>query len=643
MPDEREETVQKQKGLFVRGVAAEEIRMQRAEKATTITFPASSEEPVERYWGEEVLSHEKGAVRMDRATRGAMPLLFNHDVDDPIGMITGARLEKNRLMVDAQLFSTARAQEVLTMIDGGLRNVSLAYRINKIEEDKNEERFTVTDWEPYEVSIVTVPADPTVGIGRGAEMEYEVRMVRTSHQAQTPSANQLTDAATRRAAMPDGKDKEAAGVAVEDKPNAAVIEAARGEVVKRMEQDRIQAIRNMCQINQIDDKYQEHWIRSGMSMKDVSEDMLAIMEERGKHNPKSSAKLGLSEREVKQFSLVRAINATLDGWNNAPFELECSREIAKRLNKPSDPHKFFVPFEVQERPNQTPIEALARMMMARDLNVASAGAGGYLVQTSNVGFIEILRNTAVMFRMGARRLSGLRDNITIPKQTVAATTTWLANETATISESTPTFVQIAMSPKTVGGYCEISRQLLLQSNPAAEGLVSADLAQVVALDIDAKGLNGSGASGQPTGILNTSGVGSVTGTSLDYADIIEFQTDVYGGNALTANCGYVTTGAVAGLLKARVKFSSTASPLWEGRLDEAMMDGYRAMSSNQMPSATMLFGDFGQVVVAEWGVLEVEVNPYADFKAGIIGVRAIASIDIAVRYPTAFSAASSIT
>ena len=100
MRDVTEETIT-QKGLLRRGVSAEEIRMQRAEKATTITFPASSEEPVERYWGEEVLSHEKGAVRMDRATRGAMPLLFNHDVDDPIGMITGARLEKNRLMVDA--------------------------------------------------------------------------------------------------------------------------------------------------------------------------------------------------------------------------------------------------------------------------------------------------------------------------------------------------------------------------------------------------------------------------------------------------------------------------------------------------------------------------------------------------------------
>ena len=174
----------------------------------------------------------------------------------------------------------------------------------------------------------------------------------------------------------------------------------------------------------------------------------------------------------------------------------------------------------------------------------------------------------------------------------------------------------------------------------------ADLAAVVALDIDGKGINGSGASGQPTGILNTSGIGSVTGTALDYADIIEFQTDVFAGNALNESSGYVTTGAVSGLLKQRVKFASTASPIWEGRLESGVVDGpqgYRGMASNQMPAATMLFGDFAQVIVAEWGVLEVEVNPYANFQAGIIGVRALASIDIAVRHPTAFSAASSIT
>lgn len=638
MADTQEEVL-KQKGLLRRGVAAEEIRMQRAEKATTITFPASSEEPVERYWGTEVLSHENGAVRMDRASRGAMPLLFNHNVDDPIGMITGARLEKNRLMVDAQLFGTARAEEVRSMIEGGLRNVSLAYRINKIEEETKTERFTVTDWEPYEVSIVTVPADPTVGIGRGAELEYEVRMVRASHQAEE-------SAATRRASMSEEK-KETATVAVidETKEKLDEIKAKRGLEV---EAERKRAIENLSKANRIADSVRDAWIEQGYSLEAVSRDLLTILEERGKTNPQPASKIGMSRSDADKFSMARAIRAcAAKSWQkDAPYELEVTRAVAQKLGKVADDNRFCVPFEVLERQyNVMDIEQMRQVLGLgrRDLTVATAGAGGYLVETANVGFIDMLRNRSVAFRMGARRLSGLQGNVTVPRQSAAATAVWLANEASTLTESQQTFVQLSLSPKSVGAYTEISRQLLLQASPGAEGIVSSDLSRVVAIAADLAVLNGSGASGQPTGIINTAGIGSVTGTSLGYAGVLEFQTDVAASNVEPVSGGYVTTPAVAALMMQRVKFTSTASPLWEGNVWNGNMSGFGAMSSNQMPSANMLFGDWSEVVVGEWGVLEVEVNPYANFQAGIVGVRAIYSMDVAVQRPFAFSLATSIT
>lgn len=319
-------------------------------------------------------------------------------------------------------------------------------------------------------------------------------------------------------------------------------------------------------------------------------------------------------------------------------------EIAKRLGRnENDPNKFFVPLEISERQYPMPLEALAYQLMKRDLTVASGSGGGFLVQTTNMGFIELLRNRSVIMAMGATRLGGLQGNISIPKQTTAGSITWLTSESAQISETNQVFAQVALTPKTVGGYTELSRLLLLQSNPSAEGLVMSDLAAIVALEVDRAGLTGSGASGQPTGIINTAGIGGVTGTSIAYAGIVEFQTDVAAGNALTGNCGYATTPAVAGLLKQRVKFSSTASPIWDGQLLDANVDGYRGMASNQIPSANILFGDFGQVIVAEWGVLELDINPYANFQAGIVGVRAIYTVDIGVRYPSAFSLATSVT
>jgi hypothetical protein len=137
----------------------------------------------------------------------------------------------------------------------------------------------------------------------------------------------------------------------------------------------------------------------------------------------------------------------------------------------------------------------------------------------------------------------------------------------------------------------------------------------------------------------------VTGTSFDYADIIEFQTDVASANALNGAgaLGYVTTPTVAGLAKARVKFASTAAQLWEGRLERGTMDGYPAMSSNQVPSGDMLFGDWSQMVIAEWGVLEIAVNQQANFPAAIIGVRALYSVDVGIRIPAGFSLATGCT
>jgi HK97 family phage major capsid protein len=277
------------------------------------------------------------------------------------------------------------------------------------------------------------------------------------------------------------------------------------------------------------------------------------------------------------------------------------------------------------------------------LLVATGSAGGFLVQTDNVGFIEMLRNVSVAFRMGSRRLSGLQGNVMVPRQTGAATAVWLANEASTITESQQVFSQLALSPKNVGAYTEISRQLTLQSSPDAESIVTADLAAVVALAVDLAVIAGSGAAGQPTGIITTAGIGGVTGTAIAFAGILEFQTDVAGANVAPVRGGYVTTPAVAALLIQRVKYASTASPLWEGSVWEGNVQGFPALSSLQIPTANILFGDWDKVIVAEWGVLEIEVNPYANFQAAILGVRAIYTVDVGLRIPAAFSLATTVT
>jgi len=612
-----------------------EARFQRdsvKEEQRTVELAFSSEEPVQRWFGKEILSHAKGAVDLERLNSGQANLLVNHDPSDWVGVIESARIDGDKVGRGVVRFgNSARANEVFRDVkDGILSSVSVRYRPIEMNRNSNigkdqEDEFTITRWMPFEVSLVTVPGDHTVGVGRAAA---------PLHQLAATAARKENHMSKDGSAPAGGAADDV--VVLDDKPKIDPV---------AIEKSRRRGIENLCKANKLDDATRDHWISSGASMDQVAEQMLGIMEERGRENPQSASKLGLTKKEIKKFNLCRAIDACGSrNWSKAGFEAECSGEISKRLGRlEADQNRFFVPLELQQRENRTAIEDLAYSLMKRDLTAGTGSAGGFLVETTNVGFIDLLRNRSVVMAMGARRLTGLQGNVAIPKQTVAASVTWLANEASTITEGQQTFAQVALTPKTVGGYTEISRLLLLQSNPSAEGLVMADLSAIVGLAVDLAALTGSGASGQPTGVINTAGIGGVTGTSIAYAGIVEFQTDVATGNALTGNCGFVATPVVAGLLKQRVKFTSTASPIWDGQLLDANVDGYRGLASNQVPTGDLLFGDFGQIVIGEWGVLELEVNPYANFQAGIVGVRALYSLDVGVRIPAAFSLATSVT
>jgi HK97 family phage major capsid protein len=332
------------------------------------------------------------------------------------------------------------------------------------------------------------------------------------------------------------------------------------------------------------------------------------------------------------MNMLRA--ACTNDYSKARYEVERGLHLQSVFNKfPGDglnPNAFYVPTD--------------ELTVTRDATVA--GTGGFLVETQNVGFIDLLRNRSVLFRMGAQRMTGLIGNVAIPKLTGTGSATWLASESAQVGEIDQTLAQVPLSPKTVGGYTEISRQLLMQSNPSVETIVVSDLARVVGLAVDTAGLVGTGASGQPAGILDNAydaGRGSVDGTSLDFAKTMEFQSDVATANALSETCGYVTTPAIAGLLASRMKVANDFSPIWEGNILNGTVAGFRAMSSGQMPTAGLLFGDFSQMIVAEWGALTVDVDPYANFKAGIVGVRVLMTCDIAIRHEGAFSFAATVT
>lgn len=595
-------------------------------ESRTVELSFASETPYERWWGVEILDCTATAMRMGRIAGGRAPLLCDHDTRDVVGVVESVTVGTDRVARAVVRFGNSpRAAEIFQDVQDGIRaNVSVGYLIHKaqlVETSDEQDTYRVTDWEPYEVSLVSVPADASVGVGRSAnEPDPRIPFITSPAPQENRAMNQATP--TAPAAAPEApalNTSEVAAAARKAEQQRATELLALGQQFERFGAKEIA----------------QRALESGASVEDARRE---IMNAVAAKQTTLAPQLDMSAGEVRRYSVLRAVRALVDkDWSKAGLEKEVNEAIMKRAGIEQSVHGgFFVPVDVQH----------AKLGSAkRDLTVGTPTAGGNLVATdlAAASFIELLRARAVVARLGATMLPGLVGNLAIPKQTGSATAYWLANEATAITESQQTIGQVALAPKNLGAYTELSRQLMLQSTPAADQLVLNDLARVLALAIDLAALEGSGASGQPTGISATAGIGSVTGTSLDYADVIEFQTDVAAGNALTPNCAYLTTPAVAGLLMQRQRFASTDTPLWTGSVLDGQMGGFTAATTTQVTAASMTFGDFSQVVIGEWGFLELALNPYANFTAAVTGIRAIQTVDVAIRQAAAFSRATSIT
>lgn len=607
-------------GPMTRDVAAEALAIREEEATTKLSFALSSEAPIERWFGTEVLSHAEGAIRLERIRSGAMPLLFNHDWDDPIGMIDDARIEGGRLVVDAHLFATPRAQEVATMLAGGLRNVSVGYRMHVVEEDRDTETYTARDWEPFEGSIVTVPADPSVGIGRSGD-QLVVRMLNNSP---TVSPTVSADPAIRSMEMS------------EQKPEVKI--TAEGA-----EKERKEAIVALARSFKIDSRVEAGWIEDGLTLAEVSRQIEKTIEERGKARPATAAEIGLSRKEAENFSIFRAVRALKFGaqhsrfMEEAAYEIDCSRAVAKKLGREMTT-SFLIPAEVLTRP-------MGPEAMARAMATTPGNKGGYMVNVQNMGFIDILRNRSVAMSMGARELAGLEGNVVFPRQTGKATVTWQGGEHTSVTATDQALGQLSMTPKTAIVITDVSEQLLRQSSPSAEQFVMADLAADIAIDgVDASVINGTGGA-QPLGIKNTTGVttGQDAGTAT-YAKILAFPVAAGAANAIRGNPGWVTNITGASVLMQRYRVANTDTPLWEGNLMDGQLVGFRAMSSEQIASGNLIFGSWDEVVVGSWGVLELAMDSGGTrFNAATVGIRAMWMVDVMLRYPQSFVVSTSLS
>jgi HK97 family phage major capsid protein len=339
---------------------------------------------------------------------------------------------------------------------------------------------------------------------------------------------------------------------------------------------------------------------------------------------------GLSQdsKEVKEFSFSKLIGGLMKGnvAKFAPLEYEMCSAAAGTMDS---------------------------AVVTKDMVTTVDSLGGFIVpnQVMSAQIIPLLQEAVTVYEAGTIRMGGLSGSpVQIPKITGATTAYWLG-EVEAVTSGDMTFGQIDLYPHDVFALCTLSNRLIELGAPGAEQLVRQQLARDIGLKIDLAVYAGTGAAGQPTGILNTSGVNTTAGvgalnTAASYAKMLTMENELLKDNAQTVG-EFVWALSPTNFqnLRQQVDLENAGStvniqPKNRPFIDAGKIEriiGHRYVVTNQMPDTKIILGAFAASMVAEWGTMVLAASREGtNFTKRQTQILAGMTVDVGVRYPEAF-------
>jgi HK97 family phage major capsid protein len=639
----------------------------------TVELSIASDAPIEHWFGRIVLDMSPGSIRLDRMRQGA-PLLLNHNADKQVGVLENVRVEEGKLRATARFSRSEFANEIFQDVQDGIRrNTSVGFVLHELDLEKKSDdgpnTYRSKDWEPLEGTIASVPRDISVGVNRDMSdaTDDDPECELSEDECENADCAVHGDNAERshdpKGTQQSPQQIQTRSATMENpNPNGGQPPTSKFVVIQLRQKEFVDFARQCGGTDEHKNELETLAREFALTNKSEEELLTAINEKRSgwvtKVPPAGGSVVTLTDAEKKHYSIARAIMAdagvrNVHGERTSEkaqcFEDEVSQDIQRTLGLNPRRAGFFMPTGLALR-GAPPKEMLQRSGLA----VKTSTAGAELVFTEPGSFIEMLRNRAMVIRMGATVLAGLQGNVAFPKQTGAGSASWVTeNPGSDVADADLALTQVTLSPKTLQSSTAYSRQLLAQSVVNVDNIVQQDLVQVNALAVDLAAIHGLGSSNQPTGIYAQSGVNAVAfGGAITYAKVVEMETDIAGANADVGSMGYLTTPEIRGRAKQVAQLSNTiALPIWNA----GEMNGYRAEVSNQVSkvmnssaptggsSHGIVFGVWPELLIGEWGAMEVITDPYRLKKQGMIEVTTFLLADIAVRYAAAFSKGTGLT
>ena len=604
----------------------------------------SSEEPVMRWFGSEVLGHAEGEADLSWIGSGHANALMDHDarISAIVGVVERAWLANRRGMATVRLATTPDAIRLKGLIDDGIvSSISVGYRIDEMQEagqtDAGEPVYRATSWRPTEISFVASPADVTVGVGRGDdEQDAGRRYPVTVRRSATMNAPVVTEPTADEAARAERDrivvlQQYGARYGDVDGPTIAAAVIAEGGSIEDLRARIDAAERRARQSERVG--YTGDYAGGPPLGMDVQRDLRPRQQAPGVLRWARGFDMG------RDFSLRRALGVALARSYVPGFELkDFDGPEAAGLVGPSEKGRgLHIGPEIL---SQTVWPAPRRHgLSGRVLQVdgTTAGQAQNLVEQQYLegSYIDSLRNYSAILGM-ATVLADLVGDVEIPRQTASVAAAWAADEiTTALAVGDPAFDQVTLEPHELGIAVRYSRKTLVQTSPDIEMLLRADFAKDMALGVDRAIIAGTGADGQPQGFLGNSGVTTVSlganGADPTHAKLVELAGEVLDANAAmlpedpsgavdmagATDACYVTNSKVWRKLVTTPVVANEPAMLLDsmGRIHATP---FRLKVSNQMPSdldkgtatdtlSAIAFGKWSDVLVGWWTGLDVEV------------------------------------
>ena len=588
----------------------------------TVRIALTSESPVKRSFGWEILDHSQESIDTDFIGQARSPLLLDHDMTKQIGIIEDFILDESskRTLAQVRFGRSDLASEIWQDVKDGIRNnVSVGYSITNMEKDRDAKEPTYrVAWQPLEASIVSIPADQSVNVGVARSDPSELNpttKVESTTVEETEAVEEINTQTIKVKTMSE-EIKNDVEIDIEKIKTSAVTET-RANVAK--ENDEILELGSRHSQSDL----ARTAIRDGISIEDFRGQLLNALPT---DQPLETKEIGLTNKETRNFSILTAVNAMANPSDRraqeaAKFEFECSDAAKEKYGRNSQ--GLTLPAEVMSN------------WHARDINTSDdAGGVGQRFLPSN--FIDALRAASGVMAAGATVLRDLEDNVKIPKQTGVSTAAWISAEGGAAAESELTLGSVTMSPKTASMYTEVTNQMLQQSTLDMENIIRNDLAAGIAYLVDTGSLAGSGSSGQPTGINSQTGVNTqtfATAATPTWAELVTMESSVLGDNVILSNPAYLTTSAVAGNMKVTQKATNTAIFI----SDAGRANGHPVIVSNAVAAGVAYFGNWADLLIGFFGGLDILVDPYSGSANSITRLRATQFMDVAVRHGQSFT------